>query len=74
MQAGIPISTLSLRKNHTPAALARQVQIDIATLGSHRGSFGSFADLSGLFLAWFRARRVILPSVPKPQAFEPARI
>lgn len=31
-----PISTLSLRDNHTPAALAHQVQIDIAALGSHR--------------------------------------
>jgi hypothetical protein len=46
-----PISTLSLRENPTSAALVRQVQIDIATLGSHRGSFGSFADLFGLFLA-----------------------
>src|SRR6059036_3430743 len=45
-----PISTLSLCGNHTPAALARQVQIDIAALGSHRDSFGSFADLVGLFL------------------------
>src|SRR2546426_9511673 len=46
-----PISTLSLRENHTPAALSCQFQIDIAALGSHRGSFGSFADLFCLFLA-----------------------
>jgi len=46
-----PISTLSLCGNHTPAALARQVQIDIAAPESYRGSFGSFADLVGLFLA-----------------------
>ena len=37
--------------------LARQVQIDIAALGSHRGSFGSFADLFGLFLASNLPRR-----------------
>lgn len=36
-------------QNHTPAALVRQVQIDMATLGSHRGSFGSFAELFGPF-------------------------
>jgi hypothetical protein len=46
-----PISTLSLRENHTSAVLARQVQIDIAALGPHRGSFGSFADFCGLLLA-----------------------
>ena len=38
-------------KNHIPAALSCQVQIDIAALGSHRGSFSSFADWFGLFLA-----------------------
>jgi hypothetical protein len=41
----------------TPTALARQVQIDKAALGSHRGSFGSFADLFGLFLASNLPRR-----------------
>jgi hypothetical protein len=50
-QPGFPISTSSRRANHTPAALAFQVQIDIATLGWYRGSLGSFADLFGLFLA-----------------------
>ncbi len=50
-QPEFPISTLPLRENHTPAALSRQVQIDIAALGSHGGSFGSFADLFRLFLA-----------------------
>ncbi len=51
LYAEFPISTLSLRENHTPAALSCQVQIDIAARGSHRGSFGSFADLFSLFLA-----------------------
>jgi hypothetical protein len=37
-----PISTLSLRENPAPAALTSQVQIDIAALGLHRGSFWSF--------------------------------
>ena len=46
-----PISTLSLRENHMSAALACQVQIDMAAHGLHRGSFGSFSDLFGLFLA-----------------------
>jgi hypothetical protein len=46
-----PISTLSLCENHMLAALSCQVQINIAALGSHRGSFSSFADLFGLFLA-----------------------
>jgi hypothetical protein len=45
------ILTLSLRENHTPAALARQVQIDTAALGPHRAPFGSLVDLFGLFLA-----------------------
>ena len=46
-----PISTLSLRENHTPATLSCQIPMDMAALGSYRGSFGSFADLFGLFLA-----------------------
>ncbi len=33
------------------AALACQVQTDLAALRSHRGSLGSFADLFGLYLA-----------------------
>jgi hypothetical protein len=28
-----------------------QIQIDVAALGAHRGAFGIFADLFGLFLA-----------------------
>jgi hypothetical protein len=40
-------------QNRTPAAVSSEVhQIDIAALKSHRGSFGSFADLLGLFLAF----------------------
>ncbi len=44
---------LYLCANHTPAALARQVRIDIAALGSHRGSFKEecsmpFVDTSSL--------------------------
>jgi hypothetical protein len=68
-QPGFPISTSSRRANHTPAALAFQVQIDIATLGWCRGSLGSFADLFGLFLAsnllsrWHSSRRDL--SIPK---------
>jgi hypothetical protein len=46
-----PISTLSLRENHMPAVLSRQAQTDTAPAASHRGSFGSFADLFILFLA-----------------------
>jgi hypothetical protein len=46
-----PISKSSFRENHTYAPLVCQVQIDMIALGSHRGSFGSFADLFGLFLA-----------------------
>jgi hypothetical protein len=46
-----PISNLPLHENHTSATLARQVQMDIAALGSHRGSLGRIADLLGLFLA-----------------------
>jgi hypothetical protein len=49
---GISDFTSISAQNHTPAALSCQVhQIDIAALGSHGGSFGSFADLFGLFLA-----------------------
>jgi hypothetical protein len=45
-------------QNHMPAALSCQVhQIDMGALGSHRGSFGSFADLVGLFLASNLPRR-----------------
>ena len=63
-----PISTLSLRENRTPAALTSQVKIDIATLGSHRGSFGGFADLSGRFLAHHlvRLRLRIAPPLDFP--------
>jgi hypothetical protein len=46
-----PISTSSVRENHTPAALVRQVQIDVGAAGLHRGSFGNFADLFRLFLS-----------------------
>ena len=51
MLSGISDFNSISAQNHTPAALARQVQIDIAALGSHRGSLGSFADLFGLFPA-----------------------
>jgi hypothetical protein len=51
MLAGILDFNSISAQNHTPTALTRQVQIDIAALGSHRGSFDSFADLFGLFLA-----------------------
>jgi hypothetical protein len=40
MNPAFPISTLSLRENHTPAALARQVQIGIAILGSETAEMG----------------------------------
>ncbi len=46
-----PISTLSLRKNLTAAALSCQSQITMAVVEWHRGSLGSFADLFGPFLA-----------------------
>lgn len=35
-----PISTLLLRENHTPATLARQVQIGIAVIGSETAKMG----------------------------------
>ena len=55
-QAGISDFNCISAQNHTPAALTNQLQIDIAALWSHRGSFGRSVDLFGLPRSYNRYR------------------